>query len=109
MANEVELLTEIRDLLLVIAEPQLAERDERLRAALAEIVGKSRQKAEAVSLMDGTRTQADIHNACGIDKGQLSRLTKSLREAGLVGPGDDRPKIAFPIPSNFADTVAGQR
>ena len=62
MTNEVELLTEIRDLLLLIAEPQLAQRDERWRTALAEIVGRGKQKAEAVVLMDGTRTQAEIHN-----------------------------------------------
>lgn len=40
MADQTQLLTEIRDLLRVMAEPALAERDERRRAELGRIVGK---------------------------------------------------------------------
>jgi hypothetical protein len=42
MNEQTELLRQIRDLLLVMAEPALAKRDERLRASLLEIVGKSK-------------------------------------------------------------------
>lgn len=105
MSKDTELLTEIRDLLLLIAEPALAKRDEKLRASLLQIVGKGRQKAEAVVLMDGTRSQADIQKECGVDKGGLSRLVKALREAGLIGPGDERPKLAFPAPANLPDVL----
>lgn len=105
MVENTELLKEIRDLLRVIAEPALAKRDERLRASLQEIIGKSKQKAEAVVLMDGTRSQSAIRKDCGIDDGNLSRLVKALRAAALIGPDDKHPKLVFPVPSNLADTV----
>jgi hypothetical protein len=79
MHEQTELLREMRDLLLVIAEPALAKRDERLRASLLDIVGKSKAKAQATLLMDGLRSQAAICKESGIDKGALSRLTKALR------------------------------
>ena len=98
MSENNELLREIRDLLRLIAEPALAKRDERLRASLQQVVGKSKQKAEAVALMNGTRSQADIRKECGIDDGNLSRLVKALREAELIGPDDKHPKLVFPAP-----------
>jgi hypothetical protein len=101
MSEDSELLRQIRDLLQLIAEPALAQRDERLRNALRKIVGKSRQKAEAVALMDGTRSQITIKKDCGIDDGNLSRLVKALREEKLIGPDDKHPKIAIPVPANF--------
>jgi hypothetical protein len=106
MGDDTEILREIRDLLRVMAEPALAQRDERLRASLQQVIGKSKQKAEAVILMDGTRSQAAIRNDCGIDDGNLSRLVKALRQAELIGPDDKHPKLVFPVPSNFPDTVA---
>lgn len=57
MSREIELLTEIRDLLQVMAEPALAKRDARLRSDLCSVVGGGK-KAKAVLLMDGSRTQA---------------------------------------------------
>jgi hypothetical protein len=101
MAEDTELLREIRDLLLLIAEPALAQRDERLRTLLRQIVGKSKRKADAVALMDGTRSQIMIKKDCGIDDGDMSRLVKALRDGKLVGPDDKRPKLMFPIPSNL--------
>ena len=105
MAEDTEILAEIRDLLRLMAEPALAKRDERLRASLHQVIGKSKQKAEAVALMDGTRSQADIRKDCGIDDGNLSRLVKALREAELIGLDDKQPKLVFPVPSNLSDTV----
>lgn len=107
MSEDSELLREIRDLLRLIAEPALAKRDERLRSSLREIIGKSKQKAEAVVLMDGTRSQASIRQSCGIDSGNLSRLIKALRAAELIAPGDEQPKLVFPIPSNLLEEVSG--
>jgi hypothetical protein len=106
MPDDTEILREIRDLLRLIAEPALAKRDERLRASLREVVGKSKQKAEVVVLMDGARTQTDIRKAAGIDKGYLSRLVTALREAELIGPDDKCPKLVFSIPSNFFDNAS---
>ena len=104
MSSDNELLTEIRDLLRLLAEPALAERDKKLRSLLVEIVGKSKRKADAVLLMDGTRSQTDIKRDCGIDLGDLSRLVKALREASLIGSDDKNPKIVFPVPANFLET-----
>lgn len=106
MAEDTEILREIRDLLRLMAEPALAKRDERLRTSLQQIIGKSKQKAKAVVLMDGTRSQSAIRNDCGIDLGDLSRLVKALREAELIGPNDKHPKLVFPVPSNLPDTVS---
>jgi hypothetical protein len=105
MSDDTEILREIRDLLRLIAEPALAKRDEQLRASLSELVGKSRQKAEVVALMDGTRLQADIQKAVGIDQGNLSRFVKALYDAELIGPDEKRPKLGFPAPSNLIDNV----
>lgn len=104
MTGDSEVLREIRDLLLLIAEPALAKRDERLRASLAQIVGKSKQKADAITLMDGVRSQADIRKGCGMDKGNLSRLVASLGKAKLIGSDEKHPKFAFPLPSNLLDS-----
>jgi DNA-binding MarR family transcriptional regulator len=105
MADNTEILREIRDLLRLMAEPALAKRDERLRTSLQELIGKSKQKAAAVVLMDGTRSQADIRKDCGIDNGNLSRLVKVLREAELIGSDDKYPKLVFPVPANLPDAV----
>lgn len=105
MDENTQLLREIRDLLRLMAEPELAKRDERLRTSLQQVIGQSKQKAEAVVLMDGTRSQAAIRQSCGIDDGNLSRLVKTLRQAELIGPDDKQPKLAFPVPSNLPQTV----
>ena len=44
MSEDIELLREIRDLLAVMAEPAIAQRDAKRRAALSTLVGKSKQK-----------------------------------------------------------------
>ena len=106
--EQTELLREMRDLLRVIAEPALAERDAKLRAALKEIVGTSAKRAVAVSLMDGSRKQATIQKDSGIDKGNLSRLVKSMRDANLLGPDEKNPKIVIPTPVNFLARKSGQ-
>jgi hypothetical protein len=100
VSEEIELLREVRDLLLVIAEPSLAKRDEKLRSALRKIVGKGKFRAKAVPLMDGSRNQAAIRKESGIDAGDLSRLVKALREASLISK-DDNPKMVTRIPVDF--------
>jgi hypothetical protein len=106
MSEDTELLREIRDLLRLVAEPALAKRDEKLRASLKQVIGKSKQRAEAVALMNGARSQTAIRKECGIDVGNLSRLVKSLRTAELIGPDDKHPKLMFPAPSNLPETVS---
>jgi hypothetical protein len=55
--EQTELLREMLDPLRVIAEPALAKRDEALRAALLQVVGRGKKQSKAVLLMDGSRTQ----------------------------------------------------
>ena len=99
--EQTELLREMRDLLRLLAEPALAQRDQRLRTSLLEIVGKAKSKAKAVFLMDGSRGQAAVCKESGVDDGNLSRLVKALRTAGLVGPEGKPLKLAIAIQNDF--------
>ena len=108
MEEQPELLREILKMLMLIAEPQIAQRDQKLRATLIEVVGKEQLKAKAVALMDGTRAQSVICKESGIDQGGLSRLKKTLRERGLVGGDDKLPKLAIPLPPGFWSDLEGQ-
>lgn len=91
----------MRDLLRVMAEPSLAERDARLRAALTQIVGKSKANAKAVLLMDGSRSQAAICKESGINQGNLSKFSKALLAKALIAVDEKRPKLLISIPPNF--------
>ena len=79
MSREIELLTEIRDLLQVLAEPELSKRDAKLRSSLRSVVGSSGMKAKASLLMDGSRSQSAIVKESGMNQGNLSRLVKRSR------------------------------
>jgi len=68
-AQLLEAISEIRDLIRLMAEPQIAARDQKLRDELIRIVGKSESKAKVVLLMNGNNTQAMIHSQTGF--GQL--------------------------------------
>lgn len=107
MSEDTELLREIRDLLLLLAEPALAERDKKLRGVLLQVVGKSKQRADAVILMDGTRSSANVAKSSGMDSGNMSRFVKALRDAKLIDSNVDQPKTVIPIPSNFLETFNG--
>jgi hypothetical protein len=103
MSREIELLTEIRDLLLVLAEPALAQRDQKLREALREVVGKGAKNRAAVFLMNGSMPQASIAKSAQIDQGQLSRLMKALASKSLIVLDDKNPKLAVTVPATFFD------
>jgi hypothetical protein len=92
---------EIRDLVRLIAEPAIAERDKKLRAERRRLVGRSPKKSKAVFLMDGKRKQADIQRESGINQGDLSILVKQLRAAGLVTADAKQPELTISIPPNF--------
>ena len=109
MSDDTEILREIRDLLRLIAEPALAKRDEHLRTSLLELVGKSKQKAEAVVLMDGARSQAEIRKATSMDQGNLSRFVTALREAELIGLDEKRPKLVFSAPQNLIANIGNAK
>jgi hypothetical protein len=103
MSRETELLTEIRDLLAVIAEPALAARDTKLRSSLRAIVGSGSKKAKAALLFDGTRSRAEIAKESGIDPSDLTKLIKALGAAQLVSAEDKHPKLYLRIPPTFFD------
>jgi DNA-binding MarR family transcriptional regulator len=106
MSESDELLAtvhEIRALLRLMAEPAIAQRDQKLRAELKAIVGSSETKSRAVLLMDGTRTQRQIHSETGMNQGNLSTLVKQLKNSGLLSDHSN-PTLAIAIPSNFFDS-----
>lgn len=92
---------EIRDLVRLLAEPAIAERDRELRDELRRIVKKSVAKRKAVLLMDGTRTQRAIHREAGINEGDLSAFVKQLNSANLLSGDRKEPKLSIPVPANF--------
>jgi hypothetical protein len=92
---------EIRDLVRAMAEPAIAVRDQRLRAELKRIVGKSAAKSRSILLMDGSRAQADIQRETKINQGHLSTLVKKLSDSKLLAGDGKKPKLAISIPSNF--------
>jgi CRP-like cAMP-binding protein len=108
--NKEDLLSvaiEIRELLRLLAEPAIAQRDEKLRASVREIAGKSQSKRRAIFQMDGMRTQKEISHAVGIDQGDLSKLVKALRANGLISHGDN-PGLTIPLPANFFEQEGGR-
>ena len=108
MSESDELLTavqEIRDLIRLMAEPAIAERDQKFRAELKRIVGNSVPKSNAVLLMDGSRTQGDIQRETGVNQGNLSTLVKQLKANNLLSGDPKNPKLAITIPSNFFENA----
>jgi hypothetical protein len=102
-----EAVNDIRELVRLLAEPAIAERDRKLREELRKIVGSSKPKARAVLLMNGTRTQSAIHDETGINKGDLSSFVKNLRDAKLLKGEGKEPHLAISIPNSFFETGAG--
>lgn len=99
-----QIMTEMRDLLRLMAEPAIAERDKRRRALLREIAGlPSGKKAQAILRMDGTKVQARIVEECGIAKSALSELVTKLKESELLTGDPRQPQLAITIPENFFD------
>jgi len=98
-------VNEIRDLLRLMAEPAIAERDRKLRDELRNIVGKSSSKARVVMLMDGTRTKVAIHRETGFHQGNLTTLVQQLQKVKLLDSGNGKtPKLAIAIPANFFES-----
>src|SRR5579863_5780999 len=95
---------EIRDLIRLMAEPAIAERDRNFRAELIRLVGSSAAKGKSVLIMDGTLTQAEIRQKTNVNQGHLSTLVKQLKESKLLSDDDGKkPKLAISVPPNFFD------
>jgi hypothetical protein len=86
----VDLLTQIRDLLIPIEshyhqeyEDKVKQQSQTMQLLLAKKVTGA-QSRKAILLMDGTRTQAEISKASGVSSGNLSRLVRELGDAHLL-------------------------
>jgi DNA-binding MarR family transcriptional regulator len=106
--SEYAVLCEIRDLLLLIAEPQIAGRDRLRRDQLRKVIGKSEKNIKACLLMDGSRNQSAIAKEVPIDVGQLSKLVKALGEAQLLKDGSS-PAIVIPVSESIFKGAADGR
>src|SRR2546423_12733949 len=98
MSSDEEVLNELRQmrkLLELMAEPAIAQRDAKLRDALREIVGSGEKKQQAVMLMDGSRTQAQIVAQTSVHQGNLSTMVGQLEAAGLLSGGRKQPRLVI--------------
>ncbi len=97
VSNEIrDLLAEIRDLLLPVAdayrdeyEKRLAQREAERQVAVQELL-KNPKRARAWKLADGSRTQSEIAKQASMDLGNTSRFFKRLRELKAV-TGSSKP------------------
>jgi hypothetical protein len=105
-AELLETVRKIHGLLELLAEDKVAQRDAKLRTALLEIVGTSATKQKAVYLMDGTRTQAQIHQETSVNQGHLSTMVGKLQGAKLLTGDKKNPSLAISIPKNFFESNA---
>lgn len=99
----VELLGQIRDLLIPISshyQPEYEEKQRQLREGLKDVLRQlavGNRSRESCALMDGSRSQSEISQTTGIDKGNLSRLVSRLHNEGLLTTDSDnrKPKLIF--------------
>lgn len=93
----IQLLTEIRDLLRILAAPLLAEIDREGRQKIAALAGKSAKRRAAVLAMDGKRTRADIQKQVGIDQGDFSRFVADLKAGDLLDENNRVPRLKVSV------------
>lgn len=97
--SELDVLRDIRELLTLIAEPHLEQRDQKRRSELRAIAGGGEKNIKAIVLMDGSRTKAEIAREAPIDASQLTKLVKALEKAKLLenrGPNHN-PEVVVPV------------
>ncbi len=90
-----ELLREIRDLLIPIAdhyrqgyEQRQAERLEAKRQQVRDLLSTVTRR-KAWKLADGSRTQREISTEAALDEGATSKFFRQLRELGAVTEGSN--------------------
>lgn len=96
-------------LLELLAEDKIAQRDSKLRTALREIVGSSVPKQKSIFLMDGSRSQSEIHRGTSVNQGHLSTMVGKLQKATLLNGDTRNPKLAISIPPNFFEAIDERR
>jgi hypothetical protein len=100
-SESLELLRKIHKLLELLAEDKIAQRDAKQRAVLRQLAGASVPKQKSILLMDGTRTQTEIHHATSVNKGHLSTMVGALQKAELLAGDPKKPNLAISVPVNF--------
>ena len=95
---------EIRNLLELLAEPAIAQRDAKLRQELRKLVGSSEPKQRSVFFMNGERTQAQIRSETSVNQGHLSTLVSNMNKAKLLVGDPKLPKLAISIPATFFES-----
>jgi len=103
MSKEIELLTEIRDFLEVMAEPALEKRDEKFRKSISDLAGGGKKKQAAILLMDGSRTKSAISKESGMDDSSVTKLVKALVAKSLIESDQKHPKLRTKLPAKFFD------
>ena len=83
----------MRELLELLAEPAIAQRDAKLREELREIVGSSLKKQRAVLLMDGSRTQKQIVAETCVNQGHLSSMVGRLDMCRLACAREEAAEV----------------
>lgn len=93
-----DLLEEIRDLLLPVAdahrdnyERRQAEREEERIAAIRALLSTDKRK-KAWALADGSRTQSQIAKQSGMAQGGASMFFKALRDLGALSDSSNPEK-----------------
>jgi hypothetical protein len=84
-----DLLKEIRDLLLPVADAHRDEYDR--REAIRALLSTDKRK-KAWTLADGTLTQRELAKKAGMDEGGASKFFKSLRELDAIADGPNPEK-----------------
>lgn len=108
-SESLELLRKIHDLLELLAEDKIAQRDAKQRVKLLQIAGSSIPKQKSILLMDGTRTQTEIHAVTSFNKGHLSTLVKTLQGADLLVGDAKKPNLSIKItPTLFESNASAE-
>jgi len=105
-SESVELLRKIYNLLELLAEDKIAQRDAKQRALLRQLAGTSVPKRKSILLMDGTRTQAEIRRETSVNQGHLSTLVGALHKSGLLVGDSKQPCLAISVPVDFFEANA---
>ena len=89
--EQTELLREIRNLLVPIADHYQGEYEERQaarfkdkQAKVSDLLSTATRK-KAWQLADGSRTQREISKQAALDEGATSKFFKQLRDLGAIG------------------------
>lgn len=74
---------------------------------MKKLTAASENKMLAVTLMDGTRTKAEIAKGSGYDKSDVTKLVKTLDSMGILRGTAEHPKLLFGVNLEALRAVTG--